>query len=141
VEVFLARLGSFKSTSFHAALVCISLLQVIAVIGQGALAGSFLSGDDSSVALHEIGGWIAFGLALIQLGLLIAKSGRAYGLWLLMSSIGIVLAEALQLGSGYGRFFRVHIPLALIIIGGLTWQIIWIAKHPGAVIRSADEAS
>jgi hypothetical protein len=137
----LTRPARFRSAGFHTALVCISLLQVLAVIAQGALAGSFLSGDDSSVALHEIGGWTAFGLALLQLGLLILRSGRAYGLWLLMSSIGIVLGEALQLGSGYGRFFRVHIPLALIIIGGLTWQIIWIAKHPGAVTRSADEAS
>ena len=137
----MTRPAPSRSSAFHRVLVCISLLQVLAVFLQGGLAGSFLSGDDASVALHEIGGWTTLALALVQLGLLSVRAGRSYGLWLLMSSVGIVLAEALQLGSGYGRFLRVHIPLAILIAGGLTWQIVWIAKHPPAITRSADEAS
>ena len=130
-----------RSGAFHKILVLVSLLQILAVFLQGAFAGSFLSGDDSSVALHEMGGWTVLALALIQLGMLAARPGRSYGLWLLMSSVGIVLAESLQIGSGYGRFLRVHLPLALLIAGGLTWQILWIAKHPRAVATSADGTS
>jgi hypothetical protein len=128
-------LSGRQSSKFHRILIAVSLLQAFVICGQGVLAGSFLSGSDSAVSLHEIGGWIAFLLALAQLFLLIGASGRRYGLWLLMGSLGIVLGEALQLGSGYGHFLQVHIPLAVFIVGGITWQILWIVQHPRGAER------
>jgi hypothetical protein len=123
------------TSKFHRILIAVSLLQAFVIYGQGVLAGSFLSGSDFAVSLHEIGGWIALFLALGQLFLLIGTSGRRYGLWLLTSSVGIVLGEALQLGSGYGHFLQVHIPLAVFIVGGITWQIFWIFQHPRGAER------
>jgi len=119
-----------RHSGFHQILVAVSLVQAFVILAQGFFAGSFLSGSDSAVSFHEIGGWAALALALAQLLMLVGAAGRNYGLWLLMSSIGIVLGEALQLGSGYGRFLEVHIPLAVILVGGITWQIIWIVQHP-----------
>ena len=119
-----------RRSGFHPILVAISLVQAFVILAQGFFAGSFLSGSDSAVSFHEIGGWIALALALAQLAMLVGTAGRKYGLWLLMSSVGIVLGEALQLGSGYGRFLQVHIPLAVILVGGITWQILWIVLHP-----------
>ncbi len=129
------RLSDRQAPKFHRILIVISLFQAFVICGQAVLAGRFLSGSDSAVSLHEIGGWTALVLALTQLLLLIGASGRRYGLWLLMSSTGIVLGEALQLGSGYGHFLQVHIPLAVLLVGGVTWQIMWIIQHPSGAER------
>ena len=129
------------NTKFHRTLVAVSLFQVLIIFAQGVLAGSFLSGSDSAVSFHEFGGWMALAFALAQLSLLMTAAGRRYGLWLLMSSVGIVLGEALQLGSGYGRFLQVHIPLAVLIVGGISWQILWIVQYPRTVERSIVENS
>ena len=110
------------------ALIVISLLQAFCVFFQAFLAGSFLSGTDQSVRIHEIGGWITFFVAVLQVILMALPAARQFGIWLLVSSVGITTAEILQLGTGYGRFMQVHIPLAVLIVGGLVWQVTWIVR-------------
>lgn len=128
-------------STYHRILLCVSLLQAFVIFAQGVFAGSFLSGTDAAVSLHEIGGWTALALAFAQLLMLVIGAGRSYGLWLLISSVGIVMGEALQLGSGYGRFLQVHVPLAVLIVGGISWQILWIVTHPQFAARSVVENS
>lgn len=113
---------------FQVALILTCLLQACCVFVQAVLAGSFLSGTDAAVWMHEVGGWITFLVAVFQVVLLALPAGRRYGIWLLVSSVGIATAEILQLGTGYGRFLRVHIPLAVLIVSGLVWQVTWIVR-------------
>src|SRR5258708_39101641 len=86
-----------------------------ALFAQSALAGEFLSGTDGVVKFHEWAGWIIIGLCAVQIGLasLALRSGSV-SWWLLIGSVFVMLGELLQIGTGYGRFLRVHIPLGVI---------------------------
>jgi hypothetical protein len=101
-------------------------LHLLTVLAQAVLAGQFLSGLDHSVLFHEIGGQFAAAVAFIQI-LVIAtyKVPRRDFVPFLVSSILIFMAEGLQIGTGYGRFLGVHIPLGVFICGGVTAQLVW----------------
>ena len=73
--------------------------------------------------LHEVVAWIILIAATAQVILTIIR-GRfeAQALPLTLSSVSVLLCEGLQVGTGYGRFLAVHIPLAVLIFGGLVWQ-------------------
>jgi hypothetical protein len=114
--------------TLQTALIATTLLQACCVFAQAIFAGSFLSGSDAMVRVHEIGGWVTFAMAMVQVILIALPAGRRYGIWLLISSVGIATAETLQLGTGYGRFLQVHIPLSVLIVGGLVWQVVWISR-------------
>lgn len=90
---------------------------------QSALAGEFLSGTDSIVKFHEWTAWIVIVLCALQIGIVAfaLRSGKV-SLWLLIGSILVFLGEALQTGTGYGRFLRVHIPLGVIVFAAVAGQ-------------------
>lgn len=98
----------------------ILVLHALGVLTQSVFAGQFLSGSDSAVVFHEVTGWCIATLGLLQtasaLTLLKQHSG---GLWFVVGSFALLIGEALQLGTGYGRFLNVHIPLAVVILAGL----------------------
>jgi hypothetical protein len=108
-----------------ASLRAVLVFHVLGVLAQSVLAGQFLSGSDGAVALHELTAWIVLGLCLLQILLAIAlmRSG-AVSLWLVIGSVGVLLGEALQIGTGYGRFLGVHVPLGVLLLAGLIWQLI-----------------
>jgi hypothetical protein len=95
------------------------------VFAQAVYAGQFLDGLEGWVRWHEVSGWVilALGCAQCLLALLPTLRRICPGLWFLFSSIAIVLCEALQIGVGYGRFPAVHIPLGVLIFGGLLVQV------------------
>jgi hypothetical protein len=97
----------------------------LAAFTQAALAGQFLSGSDSAVKFHELTGWIILAISLIQviMAAVLMRSGIA-SLWLVLGSILVFLAEGLQVGTGYGRFLDVHVPLGVIISAAVSWQAI-----------------
>jgi hypothetical protein len=97
----------------------------LAALAQAVFAGQFLSGVDAPVKFHEITGWAMLAIAAIQIVLaaLLMRSGTT-SLWLVLGSILILLAEGLQVGTGYGRFLNVHIPLGVIVFAAVTWQTI-----------------
>jgi hypothetical protein len=86
-------------------------------------AGQFLSGFDGQVVLHERTAYLTLGASLLQIALaaLLTRSGTV-SLWLVFGSIFVFLAEGLQMGTGYGRFLGVHIPLGVIVFGAVMWQ-------------------
>jgi hypothetical protein len=94
-----------------------------ALLAQSALAGEFLSGTDGVVKFHEWNGWLILMLCILQIGLtaLAMRLGSA-SWWLLIGGVFVLLAEALQIGTGYGRFLRVHIPLGVITFGAVLLQ-------------------
>ena len=103
---------------------------------QSALAGEFLSGTDGVVKFHELTAWIILGVCAIQIALaaLAQKTGGA-SLWLLIGTLLIFLAAALQTGTGYGRFLRVHIPIGVLTFAGVSWQLVAQLRHRGSGLK------
>lgn len=101
----------------------IVVFHALGILGQAILAGQFLSGSDSSVLMHETTGWIVAAACLIQIVLSVVI--RKVPLWFIMSSVLIFLGEGLQVGTGYGRFLNVHIPLSIIITFAVMGQAAW----------------
>lgn len=99
---------------------------LITVIAQAVFAGQFLAGSDSHVAFHERAGQLAAALGIVQV---LVVAGRRIPkkslLAFLVSSIAVVLAEALQIGTGYARFLAVHVPLGVLICATLAVQLAW----------------
>ena len=105
-------------------LLLILTIHAVALFIQAALAGEFLSGTDGVVKFHELTAWIILGVCAIQIAVaaLALRSGGA-SLWLLVGTVLIFLAEGLQVGTGYGRFLRVHIPMGVLAFAGVSWQL------------------
>jgi hypothetical protein len=102
-------------------LVCHSL----ALLAESVFAGQFLSGSDSSVKFHEINGQAIGVICVLQIIAVAAlMRSRTASLWLLLGSVFLLLGEGLQIGTGYGRFLNVHIPLGVILFAVVTWQAI-----------------
>lgn len=100
----------------------------LGILIQAVFAGQFLSGADSAVVLHETTGWVVAGACLMQI--VLAITVRSTPLWFVISSVLIFLGESLQVGTGYGRFLNVHIPLSILITFGVMAQAAWaFRKH------------
>jgi hypothetical protein len=101
------------------------VFHALAVFMQAALAGQFLSGSDSSVRFHELTGWITLAVCLAQIIMAaVLIRSRTTSLGLVLGSIVVFLAEGLQVGTGYGRFLDVHVPLGAIIFAAVSWQAV-----------------
>ena len=99
------------------------------VAAQSVFAGQFLSGGESPVRFHELTGFAVLALAIVQiLAALIFRTPRGAVAAFVMATALILLAEGLQIGTGYGRFLTVHIPLAVLIFGGLAAQTVWVFR-------------
>jgi hypothetical protein len=116
-----------KGHAASAALKTVLTLHILGVIVQATLAGQFLSGTDGAVPIHEVTGWIVATLGLLQI--ILAIVARSAPLWFVIASVGTFLGEGLQVGTGYGRFLGVHIPLAILIFGLVVWQTIWVYRE------------
>ena len=106
----------------------ILILHALAIFTQATLAGRFLSGEDGAVAVHEINGWIIPAICLIQIVVAI----RSTTLPFIISTVAVFLCEGLQVGTGYGRFLDVHIPLSIVIAGVVVGQIVWAFRSPAS---------
>jgi hypothetical protein len=101
-----------------------------AVLIQAVLAGQFLAGSDSQVAFHELTGWIVLGISAVQVLLTgVFIPSRVSSLSLMFGSVFLFLGEALQVGTGYGRFLNVHIPLGAIILATVVGQTLAVLMN------------
>ena len=123
---------SSRRAATLAALRIVLALHALAVLAQAVLAGQFLSGIESPVLFHEWTAWFILVLSAIQimLSLWLARIGGP--LWLWVASIFIFIAEALQVGTGYGRFLGVHIPLGVFVFGAVVWMMLWSLRRQPA---------
>jgi len=119
-------------TRILAVLRLVLVLHAVAVMTQAVFAGQFLSGLDGPVVFHAWTGWFVLALSLIQIAAVIAFVQVGGPLWLVIASIFVCIAEALQVGTGYGRFLAVHIPLGVFVFGTLIWQALWVFRKPAA---------
>ena len=102
------------------------VIHLVTVVSLGAFAGMFLSGNDTAVALHEVASRFLVGICLFQIVLTALLSARGGSpAWLLPSAIGILVAEILETYAGYQRILVLHVPLAILIFGGIMRQLFW----------------
>ena len=104
-------------------------LHALGVLTQAIFAGQFLSGMEGPVVLHAWTAWFVLGLSAAQIVLAVVLIRMGGPLWLVIASLFVVIAEALQTGTGYGRFLGVHIPLGVFIFGAMTWLVIWSIRQ------------
>ena len=109
----------------------ILVCHVLAVLTQSVFAGQFLSGSDSPVRFHELTGWIVLSISFSQIVMAtwLMRSGDI-SLMFLFGSIFVLLGEGLQIGTGYGRFLDVHVPLGVIIFGAVAAQAVSVSLKP-----------
>ncbi len=105
-------------------------LHALGVLAQAVFAGQFLSGVESPVVFHAWTAWAILVLALAQVALSVAASFSGGPVWFMLASVFVLVAEALQTGTGYGRFLGVHIPLGVVLFGVVLWQTIFIFRKP-----------
>ena len=57
--------------------------------------------------------------------------------WLVLSNIGILLAEVVEAACGHFHILAVHVPLGLAIFGGITRQLYWAMREasPGFALK------
>ncbi|HYL39657.1 MAG TPA: hypothetical protein VEV17_27315 [Bryobacteraceae bacterium] len=95
---------------------------------QAVFAGQFLAGVDAPVVFHAWTGWFVLGVSLAQIAAAIAFANFGGPLWLVISSVFVCIAEALQVGTGYARFLAVHIPLGVFVFGAVVAQAAWALR-------------
>lgn len=113
----------------------LAAIQVAGVLFQAVCAGQFLAGFEDAVRLHEVGGWTILALSIVQLAGAILLTVRARGtMWIPLCGAAILLSNALQVGTGYGRFPSVHVPLGVLVFGVAFIQAALLFREPSGRI-------
>jgi hypothetical protein len=104
----------------------VAILNILTLFAQFAFAGWMLGGDDSAVAIHGITGLLLVLVTMLQTGLSVGMKakGRAPSS-LVMTNIGLVVAEVIQGICGYNRVLWIHVPLAAAILAAMHRQLLW----------------
>ncbi|MEV6630947.1 hypothetical protein AB0M54_09360 [Actinoplanes sp. NPDC051470] len=103
----------------------VSLLVLIQVLLQAALAGGFITGDVSLLGLHSANGTLLFLTAglLVVGAVLLVRPGRGPW-WPIALTSGIWFLITVQAGLGFARMVGLHIPIGVALmglIGGFAW--------------------
>lgn len=106
-----------------------AVLHGLAVLAQPMLAGVYLSGDVDAIDIHGINANIAGGLGFVQLiaAIVFVWKGRGRQ-WAIWTSLGIVLAEQLQIGLGFEGVLSAHIPLGVAIVSMQILLTVWLFR-------------
>jgi hypothetical protein len=112
------------------ALRVVAVLHALSFLLQPIMAGLFLSGQDTAIDMHAMNASIVMTLCLIMTIL-------AFPLWrrglvpraVFTTSLVLLIAEGLQMGAGYGHVMWVHIPLGVLLMGGVA-QLMPMVMRP-----------
>lgn len=94
-------------------------VHMLLILAQAAFVGRFLSGDAGALALHERNGTeVLTVVALVQVvaAVLLWRPGRGSALPVAVS-VGLFVAEVLQIGYGFSDRLAIHVPLGVAILG------------------------
>jgi hypothetical protein len=97
-----------------------AVVNALALFLQPVLAGMFLSGQDSAIDLHATTATVvvALGLVLAVLGFL-AWRRRLVGRAVFTVSVALLVVEVLQTAIGYAHLMWLHVPLGVLLFGGM----------------------
>lgn len=103
----------------------VSVLVLIQVLLQAALAGGFVTGQVSLLGLHSANGILLFitsGLLVVG-AVLLVRPGRGPW-WPIVLTTAVWFLVAFQSGIGFARMIGLHIPIGVALMGlisGFTW--------------------
>jgi hypothetical protein len=121
------------------ALVAVIIVHTVVACAQPVLAGAYFEGDVDAIGTHGLNGSLLPLLSMIQFGaaVLFWRPGRGPG-WPAVATVGLFLAEGIQIGMGYSRSLAIHIPLGVAIVASLLALSIWaVTWRPGRTRRPA----
>ncbi len=101
--------------------------QAVAAFMQSVLAGAFLDGHFGFLHLHRLNAYYGVvGVSYVQV-LLALVYWRRSGLprWVVTVSVGLAVANSVEVMLGLGRVIGLHIPLGVSIITGNLLLALW----------------
>lgn len=112
------------------ALRVVAVLHALSFLVQPIMAGLFLSGQDTAIDVHATN-------AMIVVVLCLAMTVLAFPLWrrgkvpraAFTISVALLVVEVLQMGAGFGHVMWVHIPLGVLMMGGVA-QLMPLIMRP-----------
>jgi len=110
----------------------LSVIILLQVMTQAALAGGFVTGNVNLLGLHSANG-ITLALtasALLPAAILLVRPGRGPW-WPIVFSVAFWWLVTIQIGFGFARLVGLHIPIGVAIMGlisGFTW---WSCAYRG----------
>jgi hypothetical protein len=112
------------------ALRVVAVLHVLSFLLQPILAGLFLSGQDTAIDMHATNATIVVALCLVMTIL-------AFLVWrrhlvpraAFTTSAALLVVEILQMGAGYAHVMWIHIPLGVLMMGGVA-QLMPLIMRP-----------
>ncbi|WP_020580304.1 hypothetical protein [Actinopolymorpha alba] len=122
----------WQARGFRALRILVPLLAA-AILLQAISAGQILSGNTAMRALHSAGMLLVLLLAILQLvaAILVWRPGRGPGR-MVGSSIGLIVAIIVQAALGAAHVRGLHIPLGVLIFGGVFAQMAQLrSRSPG----------
>jgi hypothetical protein len=103
----------------------LSVIILLQVLTQAALAGGFITGNVNLLGLHSANGilLVLTAGALLPASIFLVRPGRGPW-WPIAFSVAIWWLIAVQVGFGFARLVGLHIPIGVAImslISGFTW--------------------
>lgn len=112
------------------ALRVVAVLHALSFLLQPIMAGLFLSGRDTAVDMHATNATILVALCLVMT--ILAFPAWRRGLVprpVFTVSLALFVVEILQMGAGYGHVMWIHIPLGVLMMGGVA-QLMPLVMRP-----------
>lgn len=102
------------------ALRVVAVLHALSFLLQPILAGLFLSGQDTAIDSHATNAIVVVTLCLVMTALAFPnwRRGRVPRAAFTIS-LGMLVAEIVQMGAGFGHVMWIHIPLGVLMMGGV----------------------
>lgn len=119
------------------ALRVVAVLHGLAVLAQPVLAGAYMDGDVDALTIHGINANVAAGFGVIQLitAIVFVWKGRGRP-WAIWTSLGLVLAEQVQIGLGFEGAVAAHVPLGVSIISLQILLTVWLFRANARLARA-----
>ncbi|NEB79876.1 hypothetical protein G3I40_32350 [Streptomyces sp. SID14478] len=105
-------------------------LHLVAIFGQPAFAGVFLSGDYDGLRLHEIGANVTTSLGYVQLIAALVVWIRLRRAWPFAATLALVAAETVQYFAGMAGALWLHLPLGVLTVAALAVVFIAVWRGP-----------
>jgi hypothetical protein len=104
----------------------LATLSVLIIVVQGVTAGEILSRSETALALHSGGAIVVHvvtGLTAIAAFLVVRPTGGPW--WPPVLAAVLFAVTFLQAALGSGGVMAVHVPLAMIVLVGAVWVLVW----------------
>jgi len=109
-----------------AALRVTAALAVLIIVVQGVTAGEILARSSTAEMLHSLGAYgvhVFTGLAMIAAVLVVRATGARP--WPAVLAAAVFVVTFLQAALGSGGVMAVHVPLAMVLLVGSAWLLVW----------------